>query len=176
MALRSQATVLLFLLLLGIKLASAQTVRPNPCDEPTYKRLLLSGTETLTQADRVYMASAGYACAEYLRAFEVFRSYGMTSRPPKDPDIALAIAVPFPGGGHIYSGEHAKGFGIYLTTLLAPSLGFLASQCAVDVDDCEPGFLWGGLAVSALTWFVSILDAPVAAARANARAVAAVRK
>src|SRR5688500_4221010 len=82
----------------------------SPCDDPMYRQLLLTSGAVLREQDRAYLAQMGYACSEYIRSFATLWVYGANATPPKDPDLAMALSVPLPGAGHIYSGERAAGF------------------------------------------------------------------
>lgn len=150
--------------------AAAQvSTTASPCDDATYRQLLLSSGAVLRDQDRAYLAQMGYACSEYIRAFDTLWLYGASGGPAKDPDLAMALSVPLPGAGHIYAGEHAAGFGYLSVAALAPILGFAVSGCYDGDRECRPGFLWGGLAVAGLTWIAALVDAPMSVARANER-------
>lgn len=160
----------LAILLLAAAPAAAQlSTASSPCDDPTYRQLLLSSGAVLREQDRAYLARMGYACSEYIRSLDTLWLYGASARTPKDPDLAMALSVPLPGAGHIYAGERATGFFYFAVAALAPAVGYALSGCHDDPDDCNPGFVWGGLALTGFTWVAALVDAPLSVTRANRR-------
>jgi hypothetical protein len=169
-----RTAVLLLLILLTAPsgaLGQTGTGSVTPCDDPLYRQLLLREVESMTSAERSYLAESNYACADYLRAVQVVRMY-VDDRPPprffKDPQLAQALAVPIPGGGHIYSGESVVGVALLLGTAAAATTGLLLSECHWGADYCEPVVLGVGLGAASIFWLIGIVDAPASAARVNA--------
>ncbi|MGH7634562.1 MAG: hypothetical protein ACRENC_12580, partial [Gemmatimonadaceae bacterium] len=109
------------------------------------------------------------------------RGQSAVAAPVKNPMTAAAIAVFIPGGGHMYAGEPIRGFALLAATASVATWAVTSSKTvhvdyACQVRDCtdksqNPNYqtLEVGLGVAGALWLVSVLDAPRAANRANAR-------
>lgn len=97
----------------------------------------------------------------------------------RDPSAAQTMALIFPGGGHIYSGELVKGSALLGASLIGVVGGLMLSEdtrtfsCDDQLLNCgystDYSYLIGGSAVALAVWIYGILDAPRSARRANAR-------
>ncbi|MGH7713095.1 MAG: hypothetical protein ACREOG_17525 [Gemmatimonadaceae bacterium] len=108
----------------------------------------------------------------------------------KDPTTALVLEIVVPGGGHLYSGETAKGVLLLGGSVGAATAGFLTTWASRDHcestfmmmqgNDCTANhFNWTPLAIGAAVAvglrIYGLASAPGAAERANARAARAIR-
>lgn len=102
----------------------------------------------------------------------------VTQQPYRSQATARFLGTVFPGAGHIYAGEYAKGVGYYFGTVSGiggGALSFALSGLSPDKGPAWPlqvgGVLLIGLGVG--VWVRGSLDAPRAAARSNAKHIQA---
>ena len=97
-----------------------------------------------------------------------------TQAPTRSPATARFLGTLFPGGGHIYAGEYAKGVGYFYGTascIGGGALALAASELSPEKGPAWPmqasGVLLIGVGVA--VWARGALDAPRAAARVNVK-------
>jgi len=86
---------------------------------------------------------------------------GAAERGRKSPWVAGALAYVFPGAGHFYADEPRRGW-------LVMGLAGLGANLALN-DAGSRELATGGAVLALGTYVVSIVDAPLAARRTNAR-------
>ena len=110
---------------------------------------------------------------------------GIDPTPPhqyRSPQKARVLGSLFPGAGHIYAGEYARGYLIYLSTIAGIGGGimvYLMDDCLfswASTARCDPGPQWphqvlgiAGIGAGLWGWVAGARDAPRAAERANER-------
>ena len=117
-------------------------------------------------------ASSGKLCAQAPQA----GAPAAEIQPPyRSPATARVLGMLLPGAGHIYAGEYATGVRSYYGTVCGiggGALAFVVGGMASEAHDTGwplqvSGVLLVGLGLR--VWIRSSLDAPRAAARANAK-------
>lgn len=95
-------------------------------------------------------------------------------RAARDPSQARALSMIFPGLGHLYAGDRARGAA--LAGVGAAGLGVLAADCAPRDCAVPPatGLGVAALAAYAAAWVYGVRDADDAARRHNAASAARV--
>ncbi len=104
----------------------------------------------------------------------------VTSHQYRSPQKARVLGSLFPGAGHIYAGEYARGYLIYLSTVAGIGGGmmiYIMDDCTfswLSAERCNPGPQWPHqvLGIAAIGaglwgWIAGARDAPRAAERAN---------
>ncbi|AHG89080.1 hypothetical protein J421_1543 [Gemmatirosa kalamazoonensis] len=89
----------------------------------------------------------------------------------KSPVVATGLSMLLPGAGQMYVGDRRRGREMTIIAIAGGAVGFLGLANGISDGDSKtaPVLLIGGLGTYVVTWVCSVVDAPFAARRHNAR-------
>lgn len=89
---------------------------------------------------------------------------------PKDGGLAFVLSFLIPGVGQMYAGETGKGIGMLVVDLAGSGIAIAGAESCGSYDgQCNTGLIAAGASIVLADWIYSMIDAPGAAHRHNAK-------